>query len=386
MNKPKIKLIVVATAALLAELIAPIFVGTASAAVPVFAQAFVRPDHFKALTGTALTVCATPTAATTALTEDQVVIVIPTDAGATDFTLDSNAAHWTAWNDNLPAGSTFWPGMTSGTTHATSVSGHTVTFPSGDLTVAGGQVCFKIAGLTLAGAAVLTNGSTVSSTGITGGTFYSKVSSGPTIVNQTNWAYTVTTDDTIVVSAVVPPNFTLALDAYTDAFTTNLDPTAIVSTAGRTATISTNAPGGWIAWAKDLYSGLHSATSSYTIASGLMNPYPTQTKFVGNPFFDLVPSGGGVGREGYVMDVTINTDATGGCTVGTDAAYGSTTGSGGGVLDNTAYEPIASCTGTAPATSDGDILNLVERAVIRGGTPAGTDYTDSITVVGAGNF
>jgi len=352
----------------------------------VFAQAFVRPDRFKALTGTALTVCATPTAATTGVTENQVVIVIPTDSGATDFALNSTAANWTAWNDNLPAGSTFWPGMTSGTTHATSVSGHTVTFASGDLTVAGGQVCFKVAGLTLAGAAVLTNGSAVSSTGITGGTLYAQDSAGPTISNQTNWAYTVTTDDTIVVSAVVPPNFTLALDGYADAFATNLDPTAIVSTAGRTATISTNAPGGWIAWAKDLYAGLHSVTSSYTIASGLMNPYPTQTKVVGNPFFDLIPSGGGVGREGYVMDVTINTDAAAGCTVGLDAAYGSLTGFGGGVLDNTAYQPIANCTGATPATSDGDILNLVERAVIRGGTPAGTDYTDSITVVGAGNF
>ena len=385
MNKPKIKLIVVATAALVAELFAPIFVGTASAAPPVFTQAFVRPDRFKTLTPTALTICATPTAATTGVTEDQVVLVIPTDSGATDFALNATNTNWVAWNDNLPTGSTFWPGMTSGTTTATTVSGHTVTFPSGDLT-AGTQYCFKIAGTTLGGTPPLTNGSTVSSTGITGGTLYAQASAGPTISNQTNWAYTVTTDDTIVVSAVVPPNFTLALDAYTDAFTTNLDPTAIVSTAGRTATISTNAPGGWIAWAKDLYAGLHSATSSYTIASGLMNPYPTQTKFVGDPFFDLVPSGGGVGREGYVMDVTINTDASGGCTVGTAAAYGSVTGSGGGVLDNTAYEPIASCTGTAPATSDGDILSLVERAVIRGGTPAGTDYTDSITIVGAGNF
>ncbi len=90
------------------------------------------------------------------------------------------------------------------------------------------------------------------------------------------------------------------------------------------------------------------------------------------------------------MDTTLNTDASGGCTVATDAAYDdsltASPGTGGGVLDNTAYQPIASCTGSAPATSDGDILNLVERAVIRGGTPAGTDYTDSITIVGAGNF
>lgn len=379
MQNRKLQLSLAAIAAILADLFVPAFVGTALAA-PQFTQAFVRPDRHKELTATGVTVCATPTAATTGQTEDQVVIVFPTDSAATDFVVNATAANWVVNNTDLPAGSTFWPGMTSGTTTASSVSGKTVTFPSGDLSAAT-QYCFHIVGTN-----TLTNGSATTSINITGATLYSRVSGGPTIVNQTNWAYTVTSDDSIVISAVVPPNFTIALSAYVDAFTTNLDPTGIVSTTGVTATITTNAVGGWIAWAKDQYAGLYSATANYTIESGLKNPFPTQLYAVGDPAFDLVASAGGVGREGYVMDVDLTTDATGGCAVAIDAAFNSASGNGGGFLSNTSFRPIAACTGAAPATSDGDILTLIERAVIRGGTPAGSDYTDVITVVGAGNF
>jgi hypothetical protein len=118
----------------------------------------------------------------------------------------------------------------------------------------------------------------------------------------------------------------------------------------------------------------------------LKDPFPTQQYAVGDPAFDLVASGGGIGREGYVMDVDLTTDATGGCAVTVDAAYNSASGNGGGFLSNTSFRPIAACTGTAPATSDGDVLTVIERAAIRGGTPAGSDYTDVITIVGAGNF
>jgi hypothetical protein len=375
MNKPKLKLIIAAIAALGAELCVPALSGVAYATPPQFTQAFVRPDRHKALTLTGVMVCATPTAASTGVTESLIKITFPTDLGATDFAVNATAANWTVDVSDLPAGATAWPGI--GT--ATAVSGHTVTFPSTDLTAAT-QYCFHTA-------ARLTNGSATTSVNIVNATLVSYDNAGtPAPVNQTNWAYTTTTDDSIVISAIVPPNFTIALSAYVDAFTGNLDPTGIVSTTGVTATITTNAVGGWIAWAKDQYQGLHSATANYTIDSGLKNPFPTQLHAAGDPAFDLVASGGGVGREGYVMDVDMTTDASGGCTVAVDAAYNSASGNGGGFLSNTSWRPIGACTGAAPATSDGDILTLIERAVIRGGTPAGSDYTDVITVVGAGNF
>jgi hypothetical protein len=388
MHKSKFRLIIAATAALVAELVAPALSGVAQAAPPQFVQAFVRPDRHKVLVQTGTLICATPSAATTTATETLVKITFPTDSGAaTDFAVNTTASHWVVDSTDLPASTTFWPGMTSGSTTASSVSGHTVTFASGDLT-AGTEYCFHITGGTNAGNATLTNGSLpASSVNIVNATLITYDNAGtPAPVNQTNWSTTVTTDDSIVVSAIVPPNFNIALSAYVDAFTGNLDPGAITSTTGVTVSITTNAVGGWIAWAKDQYQGLFSATASYTIASGLKNPYPTQTKNVGDPAFDLVASSGGVGREGYVMDTDLTTDATGGCAVTVDAAYNSASGNGGGVLSNTSFRPIAACTGAAPATSDGDVLTLIERAVIRGGTPAGSDYTDVITIVGAGNF
>jgi hypothetical protein len=70
---------------------------------------------------------------------------------------------------------------------------------------------------------------------------------------------------------VVPPTFIFTLNGNTDSFSVpsagNLDPSVIKSTGGRTVTITTNAPGGWIAWAKGDYAGLHSVTANYTIPS-----------------------------------------------------------------------------------------------------------------------
>jgi hypothetical protein len=62
----------------------------------------------------------------------------------------------------------------------------------------------------------------------------------------------IITDDQIVVSAVVPPIFEFDLNSNVDSFTTNLDPSSVVSTGGRTATITTNASKGWITWVRDL--------------------------------------------------------------------------------------------------------------------------------------
>jgi hypothetical protein len=170
---------------------------------------------------------------------------------------------------------------------------------------------------------------------------------------------------------VVPPTFVFALSGNTDTFPSNLDPAALKSTAGRTVSVTTNAKGGWIGWVKDSQQGLFSATANYTIpASGTV---------------DGAPSTLTTGTEGYVLDADLTTDAAGGCTVAIDAEYNGATTSAGGTLSAN-FQPFVACTGTAPATSNGDVITLIERASIAGGTPAGSDYTDIITVVGAGNF
>lgn len=360
-------------AALTAELLVPAFSGTALAVPPQFTQAWVRPDTHKALQHTGLMICATPSAA--AGSEASVVLVIPTDGGATDFTVNSTAANWIVDSNNLPSGATFWPGMTSGTTHATTVAGHTITFPSTALT-SGTQYCFHITGTS-----TLTNGSATTAVNITGGTLFTQTSA-PATINQTNWSTAVITDNTITVSAVVPPNFSISLSANADAFTGNLDPGNIVSTTGVNVSFTTNAVGGWIAWAKDANTGLFSTTANYTIPSGLTIA-GVQQYASGHAAFDLT-----AGNEGYNMVVSLVTPNPSGCTEHLDPAFWSNTDAAAGGFLNTNFVPIGACTRdtAAPGTDDGDTILLKEQATIRGGTPAGSDYSDVISVVGAGNF
>jgi hypothetical protein len=352
MTNQKLKLIISTIAAVLIETAVPAFSGLALAAPPQFTQAYIRLDRLKAITTTGGTICAKPT---TAAIEADVQITFPTQAG-TDFVVNSTAANWTVTTTNLPAGATAWIGI--GT--ATNVTAHTVTFPSGDLVV-GTQYCFNFSGTN-----TLTNGAAGNSqTGV----LHTRTGAAA-VIDETNYAIAIIANDQIVVSAVVPPTFVFALSGNTDAFPSNLDPTVIKSTAGRTITITTNAKAGWIAWAKDSQQGLFSATANYTIpAAGLV---------------DATPSVLTAGTEGYVLDSVLTTDAAGGCTVAIDPEYNGTA-SGGGTLSAN-FQPVAACTGAAPATSNGDVVTLLERAAIAGSTPAGSDYTDIITVVGAGNF
>src|SRR4051812_8651670 len=148
----KTKLVVAAIAALTAELVAPMLTGVAQAAPPPqFTQAFLRLDRHKALTTTGGTVCATPS--TTSAIYGDVEVTFPTQGTGTDFVVNSTAGNWLIDAAPLPAGSTLWPGMTAGTTVASNVTGHTVRWPSGNMTQ-GTQYCFHFTGTS-----TLTNGS-----------------------------------------------------------------------------------------------------------------------------------------------------------------------------------------------------------------------------------
>ena len=354
MTNRKLKIVIALAAVLVLGSASPFLSGAAHAAPPPqFQQAFVRLDRMAATTPTGGTVCATP--ATTAVEAD-VQVIFPTVSG-TDFTVNTTASNWTVTTSNLPSGATAWPGI--GT--ATSVSGKTVTFPSGVLTVAI-QYCFNFAGV---------NTLTTSASGNSlAGTVHTRDAS-QVIIDETNYAFSIITNDQIVVSAVVPPTFIFVLSGNTDAFPANLDPATVLSTAGRTISITTNAKGGWITWVKDSQQGLYSAGANYRInTSGVVGSGPvTLTN----------------NSEGYVLNGAVTTDALNGCTVNIASDYNGAGANDGGPLSSN-FQPVASCTGAAPATSNGDVITLVEKASIAGGTPAGSDYSDIITLVGAGNF
>jgi hypothetical protein len=343
-----------------------IVLSTLSAFAPVtagavgFQQAYMRLDRMAVNTATGGTVCATP--ASTA-TEGKVVLTFPAT-----YALNTTAANWTVTTTNLPTGATAWIGITTATAVDNSLK--TATFTSGDLTV-GTEYCFNFTGtstLTTASGAATNQQANIQTQ-----------TSGAVVIDYTNIALVNIANDQIVVTAVVPPSFSFTLSGNTDPFVANLDATQVISTSGRTVSVSTNAKGGWIAWAKDSQQGLHSATANYTI--------PTTSVVSAAPPLKQISAG----VEGYLLDTDLTTDAAGGCTVAIDSYYnGTTTGAPvtlatGGAFA-AAFQSIAACTGASPAYSAGDVITLIERASITNSTPAASDYTDIVTVVGAGNF
>ncbi len=319
-----------------------------------FQQTYIRLDRLAASTATGGTICAEPN---TALTEADVQVTFPT-VGGTDYTVNSTAANWDVNVTGIPAGSTAWPGIG---TEATAVSGKTVTFSSTDLTV-GTLYCFNFVGTSTLTTGAAGNDQT--------GTITTRTS-GPATIDTSSFALSVVSNDQIVVTATVPATFSFALSGNTDAFTASLSSSSVVSTTGRTVSISTNAASGWVAWVRSANAALNSSSTGASIATaGSVDNTPSNL----NP------------TVGYVLDVDITTDSgtgTGTVTQASDygAEYNGTSAEEGGTL-STSFQPIAASNGT----TGGDVLTLTERAFISAIQAAATDYTDTLTVVAAGRF
>ncbi len=334
------KILVVSLAALLLGITAPLFIGVVSAQAANFTNAYIRADRMKASTATSVLVVIKPA---TVGTEDKVKVTF-----ASGYTV---AASPTINTTNLPSGVTALPGtlIIAGSGQVVTVSGVT------DLTV-GTLYGFNIA------------------TGITNGTAGEKINTiasetaAAATIDSTNVAVRVISDDQIVLTATVPPTFNFVLSGNTDTFTTDLSSGSVVSTTGKTVTLTTNADKGWIAWVKSANAALSSATSGETIATaGTINAAPSTLS---------------AGTNGYVLDVDLTTDhGTGTGAVVIDPEYLGADTSSGGTL-STSLQPIASANGTTA----GDVLTLLARAAITTVLGAASDYTDTLTVVGAGNF
>jgi hypothetical protein len=322
------------------------FIATARAD---FQQAYVRFDRMSATTATTGLVCAQPN---TVGTEASVQVTFPTG-----FTVSTTTGDWTVSTTNLPSGATAWVGI--GT--ATAASGQTVTFPSGDLSV-GTLYCFNWTNT----AALSTSGTGTDLTGT-----ITTRTSAPANIDSSQYATAIISNDQIVVTATVPATFSFSLSGNTDTFTGNLSSSSVVSTSGRTVTISTNAADGWVAWVRSANAALSSSSSGASIpTAGSLDNAPTNL----NP------------TTGYVLDVDITTDSGTGTGTVTQASnygaeYNGTTTEEGGTLSTT-FQPIAASDGTTA----GDVLTLTERAFISAVQAAATDYTDTLTIVAAGRF
>lgn len=312
----------------------------------------------KASTATTGTVCAR--VPSTSPAETGVRVTFPTG-----FTVSTTLSNWTVTTTNLPAGATAWPGISTPTN---AISGQSVDFVSGDLTSTANTYCFNW-NLT---AALTTSTAGADKTGtIATCTTYATCSA--TIADSSNYATSVISDDQITVTATVSATFNMTIGtcgSNTDALGTLSTGSVTSSATACRVTLTTNASNGWIVWAKDSQQGLRSTAEAYTIpGSSTMDDNCTGAD-------DDITAG----VEGFGVDSNIITDAGGGGTVTIDGDFACGVGFVGDY--DTTFTEIATSNGAA----NGDIIDLVHEAAISGLTPPATDYSDIVTVSGAGQF
>ncbi len=341
-KKPR-TLRILAALLLVVGVAAPILYGRGAQAAPL-TKVFVRFDRMKISTATTGTICAQPS---TAATEADVLVSFPasyTLGLAATFTVNTTNLAW-------PTGGTAWPGITT----ATNVTSQDVTFPSSDLTP-GTLYCFNwtnTAAVTVKSSASASNLGSVTTR-----------ASGPTPIDTESFATASITDDQIVVTATVPAVFSFALSGNTDALGTLSSSAVTSSPTPRTATVNTNAKNGWMVWAKDANTGLTSASASATLASTTPGSNSTLVN----------------GVTGYNTGLTSSQTGGSGTISITAPFVGTGTGQGGGL--DTTLRTAATSNGTA----DTAVLTIKNNVTISPTASAATDYTDTITVIGAGLF
>ena len=327
-----------ATAAIVAlAVVAPAVLASVASAASLSAVT-VRFDRMKISSPTTGTVCAKPASATTVAFAKVTFPTGYTLGAATLFTVDTTNTAW-------PTGAVAWTGIAT----ATSVTGQVVVFPSSALT-AGTLYCFNWNNSTAV--AVASTASTTNTGAVETDTAASAA------IDTASFTTNSIANDQIVVTASVPQAFSFALSGNTDNIGTITSGTVANSGTANTVTVNTNAAGGYTVWARDTNTGLFSTSATNTIAATTPGTNSTLTGSV----------------EGYNTGVT----QTGGATVSTAFVGGAARG--GGL--NTSLQTLAFS--TSPATSN--VLTLTNHAAVSGATKAATDYTDTITVIGAATF
>jgi hypothetical protein len=327
-------------------------------AAATMSQVFVRFDRMKVSTPTTGTICAMP--ATTSVDVKTWTVTFPTG-----YTLSATVGNWQT--ANISTTNLAWPGTPSAWPNAASatatVSGQTVTWTNASVQTmnAATLYCYNWTSSAAVSVASGASGSLAGSVAT-----QDHLAAG---IDTGSYSTAAVSNDQIVVTATVPTAFTFAINNNADALGTLGTGAVTPSPTPRTATVNTNAKNGWVVWANDTNAGLHSTNASYTVASNCSAGAGTLSTLV-------------AGTEGYNTGVT-KTQVGGSGTVTLNSIFDDTTatlGKGGGLC--TAYQSLATSTGSA----DTAVLTLTNNAAIKGSTPAATDYTDTLTVVGAGLF
>jgi len=184
-------------------------------------------------------------------------------------------------------------------------------------------------------------------------------------IDKSAVSFSTVTSDTISVTGSVNPTFSFSLPTNTDNFSTALSNGSTTATSGSTATIMTNARNGWTAWVKSANAALHSASPGATDIT-TVGSYPTISTL-------------STSTTGYLLKVT-TTNGTGGAAAPA-AGYTASGSDDGGAL-STSFQLAAAGT----SATGGDTVTLTERARVATNQPPAADYTDTLTVIAAGQF
>jgi hypothetical protein len=281
---------------------------------------------------------------------------------AVDFKTVASGATTASINFNNFTGGSVNATQTISSTNCTNYFPNATLLPGGSLSASGSGTTISISNITALSATteyctILTSNTAVTNPG-SGGVYSALVTVG---ADSQNAAFDVLASgaNAYSVTGTVAPSFTMSLSGTTDNFASNLSSSSLSLSPGITATINTNAVSGWFLWAEDSNAGLHSTQQAHTIATVSTGSNHTM-------------NGGTIGTEAYALGVTVDNT--------TNYAYGG--GTTGGGLSTTIFEEIA--TNAAPASNVTTVLH--ELADISGTTQPATDYTDTITVIGAGSF
>ena len=239
----------------------------------------------------------------------------------------------------------------------------------GTLTAVGAGTSIAISGLNdlVVGTTYAVNLSVGVTTGAAGAATdtITTLTAGTAPIDSTTVTSRYITNDQVVISANVPPTFTFVLSGNTDAFTTNLSSGAVSTTTGIGVSVTTNAAKGWTGWVKSTNTALSSVQTGESIGtSGVQGSVAPCVN----------------GTDCYVLDVGV-TAGTGAGALTADAGYAGNGTTTGGLL-STIYQPFATRTGK----TNGDLVWLKAHATMIATKAAGSDYTDTWTIVGAGNF
>lgn len=288
----------------------------------------------------------------------------------------------------LPSGFTIANGTPTPDTSSYPTTPASITAPSGTLaaTTSSGSRTVVVSGLT---SGSLTNstlyGFTIPTGTVTnpgsGGQYditVESLTSGDVTIDSTVVPVWITgsgpNEDQVTVNASVAPNFSFSLNANSDTIP-ELDPSEPQTSTGVSMTVGTNSPLGYTAYVKSANGALTSATSSNTpIDTGDFDGSP-DTVSGGTAMYGFVPTTGSacaVCVGSLVYDAEFS--AGSGAPISSDSQAGS--------FNTTNFASFVSRIGY----TDLDTILLRERASVSQTIGYANDYTDTLTIIAAGNY